>query len=213
MTNHKLIKSDRDAIRHRLLRHRYEDQVLAFMSELQRLADRFYEASFSRGDKIAIAECPEGWLPTIKSVKIRVAGTDVEFQGDVSFYYIYRHINASHDTVRRALSMIPQGQRPEGKTWRVPACRQGSFLGVFDGDDKLAQDYEVLRGNLEDLVKEISTTKMEIDAVLRKSSTSASLIKAWPEIKEIVEDVLGSPQVPALPIEALNTRLGLGEAA
>lgn len=149
------------------------------------LAHAVYDRAFSILDQNKMLVLPNGWLPMVRKVKARFAGEDTQ------------------------LDMCEEKPVPHEKFY---CQRESHFLVNLPDHDSLTSRFLAIRSEERLIASQESKIRDEIRGVLYSATTTAKLIKIWPEIKSVVESVCRVSDVSNLPVpqvSELNLALGL----
>jgi hypothetical protein len=207
--NVRLSKYHREAIAKKVLHYKFQNSsnlLKSLETEHRNLARAVYDAAFSQADRAKMDALPKGWLYEDGDVKAR-------FGGEVSSL----NYNGSLYALRGAdYSLLTQMgySRPDDLELRIPYDQHFSVIEVFDHDHPITARFNSLRNRFTTMIEEARKAKAVLYSALQSSTTSNSLIKAWPEVEPFVRQVIGNrgtQVVTALsvPVATLNETFGL----
>lgn len=183
----RLTEQSRERIRKRLIGDRFDAEEKMVADDIAKFAEKVYWASFTESQLASMNSLPHGWLPRVKTLKGRFNGSDVQLP------------------LREGLDLpVPHDKY---------SCHGNSnFLVNCTSDSPLCQEWFKIRERQSSLQNARETLKDKIRAVLHSVTTTAKLIKTWPEIKNVVEEICWVSDVANLPapiMVELNAALGL----
>lgn len=189
----------KDQIRDKIVGKKYTPLFTVIAKKWDALASEVYNDVYSKKDRDLMASLPDGWLPEASYVRVSMAGMDVQF------HFSNLPENQQRGGYRR------QPRDPEKR--RTPNKFDGYRAKNYDAQHKLSVKREKLAAETSKLKEEWGKTHSEVWAFVDQFQTAKRLIESWPEIKSIVEEVVGTENKPsravALRTEELNERLGL----
>lgn len=206
MTSARLNKTIREDLEKDLIKKAFSDRATKIYLARRKMADRIYTNGFKLSDRKLMDSLPDGWLPTQRSFTVNVAGQKMNFYFCGREYFNSKWSNLVPKEIRKDEPKILPRRFPEKVTNQT--CEFS-----LPANDKLAVQILTLIDEQQDLEKEITKLKTQICATLKSVATVKRLLEVWPEVKPFVEDLIdvtpGSAQALALPIDSLNTSIGL----
>jgi hypothetical protein len=190
----RLTKDIRDEIVMDLLRHSFKDRIEALYAERSALAQKIYEDAFSADARKKMQALPDGWLPEVNSINVRLGSdyTSFEFSGG-----LYGDINR-----------IMKCKQPESR--RIPFKFRGGCVASYEATHSLALEHERIGNLRKSLWEEIESAKRAATTAVNAVSTVKRLIEVWPEVDPFAsKHSTEKPQLPAVPTAQLNKILGL----
>jgi len=166
-------------------------------------AERFqqdtYEAIYTSGQREMLSSMPSDWFPETENVMVRFQSEDDAWQRDVRIQFSTERRVPFHHYSRHGLriaKVMPKNGRLH-KAW----------LKVIAAEDAA----KVQRVRIEDTRRAVQT---KINPILQSCSTVRSLLKQWPEAKELLPEGYDVPKagLPAVVIADLNKAVGLPTA-
>lgn len=194
MASWKLTQEDRANLSSAILQHRFAATGVKLAAEEAALAAKCFEKAFAKADRTQMEALPDGWLPTICSIRVQFAGRVqmLDFAG------------REHLRVFRAPLADP--------VWRrVPSKLERGVLLVVEATERLGIAHEQHQQAVRKAREDLSNLARQIDAVMSQATTSGKLITLWPEVEPFIASMRkrAPAKVPAVPIVALNKMLGL----
>lgn len=194
MSSFKLTQSDRERLVKAILKHRFAETGVKLAAQHASLAAKCFDKAFTKAERAQMDALPDGWLPTVRSIRVQFAGKvdSLDFSGfpsyGASFY---------------ATSAAP--------IWRrIPARAQHGVVLALDAGDRLAIMHEQLQQAVSRANDDLKCLMRQVGAVMNQASTSGKLVALWPEVEPFLAGMGKAPAaVPAVPIGALNKMLGL----
>lgn len=132
---------------------------------------------------------------------------------------------------REAMAKLPEGFLIETNTLRVVLGGSHTFVNfgemrriatkhksysaakVYPVNHHYAQEYAALVEEKSKLENEVHSAKADIRAVISQARTVPQLLRIWPEVEPVLNQVLGKnpgkTNLPSVPIKELNKKLGL----
>lgn len=202
MTSRRLTTAMRGVICENAIIHRFSPDVKKLVDQFRDLADEAYEKTYGgiSGQMIAL---PKGWLPQVATCSYRFGSEYVGLKFSGSFASRY------HSSPTIALAPL-QGEISD--IWRlVPSDKNGQCHATFDARDELSIIYAMLQDTSATLNNLVVATRRDLIVTLEKFTTVEKLLEGWPEIEPFTVGVTPAPKtnLPAVPVAALNTLLGL----
>lgn len=172
-----------------------------------------YTALCARGNAIAEAvyfylvpkvyrDLPEGVLIRVNCFKLKV-GDDVE---EINFSGQFQVLDAqskytSYGWFKEPATIV----RP------MPYSKAMQVAAILSHDDETIyyRQFKEHRQAINDFNKKFNELKTEITGLLYSFTTVKALLEAWPEVGPFIPNNIAPPKLPALPIAALNEKLGL----
>lgn len=194
----KLTKQIRDHIQVALIKHRFQKEIEIFQNKSAKLADKIYNDVHNKKEQLLMTTVPSSWLRKSANIQVQFGRdyVNLNFNGRNSGFPEISKYSSLIDTIYR---VVP-----------VSGCQK-----VYETTDKISEQYLTLQNFAKDLEDEIKKVGKEISATLNSLSTLSALIKAWPEVEPFVPAYAIKPtsiNLPALPVEDLNSQLGLKPA-
>lgn len=192
----------RDHVVAGLLRHRFNVEELELREERDRIqklreerSKHGYELAFTPAERKRLAEAPEGWFPTLSSVRVQVEGGVVE---DVQFEKAER---------------VPYEVK-DNRWSKVAAVVTGDEL-YFKLDKQIDEAEEALSQRDSALREKKNELRNRAVAVIESVTTVNRLLEIWPEVHDFLPEENAGPGggVPAILVSDLNDQFGLKKAA
>lgn len=204
MTTTRLTNNIRTALLGRLMDHAFGDRARDIVSRAAAFAVRLHEDAMG-DDWARMQRLPEGWLPTISSIKVMIAG---EVRSPTTDGALVGH--SLPENLRRAGAKRRHEEAPK---MRVPSAKQNNVLKVYAHDHPLALEYLELEAEQASLDIEIGRAYRSAKAAVESVGTVQKLIEVWPEAEAFASDFLHNGErkavLPAIPRADLNAALGL----
>ena len=194
-----------DRLVHAILDDRFAEEEAVFFDNRAALADKVYEDVFSEKDRELMESLPEGWLPTSASLFVSFGGqrTELKFNGapipeDHLVHGSGRFVR--RDTVSRRV--------PSNKSHRSFS----STVKLYPHESKLGEEWAEMAASQREFHERVKKADGMIRSVIGGCRTSATMIKAWPEVEPYLT-ALGTREpvlLPSVRVEELNEMLLLG---
>lgn len=197
MASVRLTHDMRSSIRAALLKHRFEKDVRALIKERAAFARAVYDDIYKAKQRQIIDSLPQGWLPITGAISVKFGATYVslEFSGGGEGGLKVRQIT---------------GEPLDSVHLPVAAKHSHGCVAVYDAGHRLSTRHEKIAAATADLKKAISEADAQISAALDATSTTAGLVKVWPEIEPVLLKLSpASVPLPAVPTAKLNEMLNL----
>lgn len=193
----RLTNDIREAITIDILKHRYAVDVDKLREQRAVFAVKVYDDIFPTKTQEHMESLPDGWLPRRSDIGVQFGFghnfTRLQFNGSFGNGIFVRLSTKTDDVFKRILASKEHG------------CAKN-----YDPTHPLAQAYDRLNYNLNDLASQVDIAKKSIEAALSKVSSIGRLIETWPEVAQFAnKHETGKPQLPALPTDHLNELLRL----
>lgn len=184
----RLTQAHRRAIKRELVSQRFDKRLAELENELRAFADDVYQHRF-KDEMGLMLSLPNGWLPECEEIKVRLGTHDVCLDLSAPRRIPYEFENQY-------------------------ANRTTNFIAYHETGSAACNRYEKIIGERDTLIDQREIAFRQIDAVLDSLTTDKAAIKAWPEIKGVIERICFSPNVtPLAPrMVELNELLGLTPA-
>lgn len=183
----KLTKDTRNQIRRKLLENRFEAEEAALRKQEDELPMFLYEASWTKKEAELRDSLPEGWLNEQHYFDVKLGAT-IE-----TFYF--------------------KDQKDRRIRYKKDKSHYRGVIGKFDADSEEFKRWKAIRDARDNIVHRRRELEVQIDAVLSSATTADALIKKWPEIKDIVDKIVGvlpkTDRQLAVRMEKLNRDLEL----
>lgn len=204
MTSVRLTQEIRKDIRNSLIKDPYKDKVLDHAKKASEFTYKVYRDLYTMKEFEYIATAPTGWLNTDNYIMIDFAGerAHLPFNGAGGRYNCHNQITDGWEGVEDREEIVP-----DGRGYRA--------LKSYDADHEMTVIYRELQEAEKTLHEEIHQTMVEVSAILNNARTVKKLIEIWPDVEPHIPAVLvkAGTNLPAVQLEALNEKLGIGKAA
>lgn len=192
----RLTQVRKDQIVDKAMSMRFDDQAIELMKESQTFFDSVYKAIYSDTVRRQMINLPKGWLGEHNTVSVTFGGE-------------YCSLNASGMLGQFGCGNIHSQLRVgvETKDYRFLHKHRNSAAIVFEHDHFMVKNFGELRDKCKDFLGELKEARSAIKSMVNSASTGNALIRAWPEIAPIVEQVFpkdGDRNLPAPEISKLN---------
>lgn len=191
MATIKLTTAMRESICKAMLRHAFLERWEELVVQKRELCKEIYETAFRKEERTEMERLPHGWLPTRDGLQIAVGSSYLSFS--VSGWF--------------SVSRLTEGS--EKKSVRVPNHSKDGAVLLLDVADPLAIKAQRLHDATQDFRKDVERAWSASFNAVSKCSTVNRLRELWPESEPFLPKEQPKPQLPALPIAALNTMLQL----
>lgn len=188
----RLTKDVRHTILKRLMTRAFKDRIMAQYAKEEAFFDEVYADTFKL-ELPLLTQVPERWLT--KQNQLR--GT---FGAETTTIYTYGLRWEMPDafqicgTSRKTRSVIV----PPGHT----------YVFGYDGRHRLSEKFHKIQAERDDLLAEVSLASKKTSALLEATSSFKKLIEAWPDLQDLITDLMESPvraSLPAITIQEMNT--------
>ena len=194
----RLSNDNRPIIMKAVITHQLQPEYTALCERGMQIAEAYYLDLVPKN----LRDLPDGVLVKASLMKLKV-GDDIDeihFNGQFqvkdskSSYTSYSWFKDSPTIVR---------PMPYNKAMNVAA--------ILSHDDPTIyyRQFKEHRQAIDAFNKKFNELRTEITGLLYSFSTVKTLIEAWPEVAPFIPDAIAPPKLPALPIAALNEKLGL----
>lgn len=185
-----------------ILRHRFNDEIVALTADRAALADAVYNEVYSKPERERMASLPAGWLPECYSIRVQFGSSGRSYEV-VPFSGVFYDETSKY----RAAAV-------EQQTRRLLSRHVNGCVKVFTEDHPLSLTAVDLKSRLDDIASRASHASRQVDAALASVSTIGRLIEVWPEVEPFAKRFDTSPQkLPAVQTDKLNKLLDLPVAA
>lgn len=193
----RLSNDTRPIIMKAVITHQLQPEYTALCERSMRLVEAYYIDLVPK----SIRDLPDGVLIKTDNMKLKV-GDDIEevkFNGQFqvkdskSSYTSYSWFTEQPTIIR---------PMPYNKAMNVAAILSHDDLPYYP-------KFKERRQAIDAFNKKFNELRTEITGLLYSFSTVKTLIEAWPEVAPFIPDAIAPPKLPALPIAALNEKLGL----
>lgn len=198
MNHGRLNKEYRRLIHDDVMRYRFTKQVQDLIAKRAEVIQALFEHFVPKKTRDLLTGLPEGTVPSIHRLSAKIGG---EYHG-----YLYLNGGWYHN-------LFPAIGRPsEHETRLVPYRLYGhngdtTTLGVLDGTHPLAEKFEEVRRETEDLQQAYNEASKRLTAELKSVHTFKRLVEQWPEIETFAKVYWQKEQnrfVPVIQREYLN---------
>lgn len=192
----KLTMMIREGLAKEALRHRFSDEVEAYVAERVAFAAEVYNDLYRKSEREKIDALPAGWLPEVNCISAQFgeAGSAYEtvlFSGGV--YGTFSKFRKKSN------------ERQVEITKRVLSKHTRNAVKVYPNDHRLSVRYRAIKASGKDLGERIDAAQRQIEAALHSVTTLPALLKAWPEIEPFTARYFSLPtKLPAIPVSKLN---------
>lgn len=191
MATIKLTTAMRESICKKMLKHAFHERWEELVARQRELTSEIYQEAFPKVDRSMMQQLPEKWLPTRSSLQIAVGSSYMSFSVNGWF----------------SVSRLTEGR--ESESVRVPHHSAYGAVLALDVASPLAIKAQRLHDAIQDFRKEVDRAWNASMNAVSKCSTVNRLRELWPEAEPFLPKEQPRPQLPALPIAALNTMLQL----
>lgn len=191
MATIKLTTAMRESICKAMLRHAFLKRWEELCEKKAEFASEIYQAAFPEADRTMMQQLPKGWLPEEDSLKIACGSSYFSFS--VSGFFSVNRLTEGHKTERV----------------RVPYHCKHSPVLALDVAHPMAIKAQKIHDAAQDFRKEVERAWSSSLNAVNSCSTVNRLGELWPESRPFLPKEAPKPQLPALPIAALNTMLQL----
>lgn len=203
MASTRLTNNIRESLLKKLLTRAFQERSQDLVDRCAAFAVRVYDDVY-RGKLEQINGLPSGWLPQEDYVTVSM-GTDhvrMRFNGSLGGWGLpeaLRETGAVRENLKKPM--------PYGDASGRRVSKQ------YEATSKLAEEYEALKREQQDLCEEISAAKRTASAAMNSVSTVKKLIEVWPEVEEFAKSYLVEGErravLPDIPRDKLNAALNL----
>lgn len=211
MATTRLNQDTRRKIVSALMDGKFDEQVKALEVRRAQIAHDLW-VELLGDDFDAIIAAPAKWFASTNHVSAVIGS---EF---VTLYFNGFDYDAHRCRLGRGTA--GQGKTPQHITKVIPSyvgnSRHDKKCGKIGARSEVGKAYRQLVKDAETLEDAINQTRNETWAIIKDCLTVEKLLEVWPECGPVVRKVIQGPNkknLPALPIAALNERLGLTTAA
>ena len=186
----KLSKDLRDKIKTKIMDKcdKFQKRRDAVKKRKEKLALAIYRHVRGKEEE-AMNAAPVHWFSTNKKIS-------VDFKGINDSYYRYTELRF-----------------PEGIEKRFCIGDRSGAFATFDAGTPLHERWIKICREIESIVKDEEKLLLQISTTLNSCTTVTNLLKVWPQIKDVVDEVVGEHSttsfLPVVPIANLNKELGL----
>ena len=180
----RLSNTQREEIRKQLLDRKFSKRKKDFIKREERFRNFLYNQWYDAKVRRRINGLPDGWLRTRSSVSVRIGVNSYGFAYSEPRRFLSKDIGGYFKEATMKFSITS----PVGSAW---------------------EELEADRSKQE---KEYNALHSEITSALWSVNTKKQLLTAWPEIADLVEEVVKAPTRKLLPVpklDVLNHKLGL----
>lgn len=186
----------REAIIKEILIHRFGEEVRAIIKAGASLANEVYNDVYSPAERKKLAEFPHGVFQEKETITVQVFQTvRLHFDGVVSYQGAISALMHSFE--------IPKDER------RMYFRHTNGVAKVYEVRSDLGMKLQSYTNGFKSLQEKVAADKKQLLDVMKRTSSSAKLVKAWPEVKPFVDKVM--PEVPRLSTELMVPVADLNE--
>ena len=178
----RLTKDMTDDITRALIKHKLEKREAELTKLGYRLALRIYQNQFSAADRRKMDALPDGWLPEIDSVHVKVGGD------------------------YRTFCFGPEDDKGRSPRKRAPANRDRTFM--YEVRSEIGAEVREYITEADAIKEARNELKAKAAGVLASVTTTARLAEVWPEVVPFIPKYVPR-QLPAVRRDELNAAFGL----
>lgn len=196
MKSERLTNDMRESIVNSMMTHRFSKEVEALWKARAAFARLVYNDIFPKKQREQMEALPAGWLPEYRSFYINVQGCSVDV------YFSGRTLNGKLD------SYHPDREKAtEGASVRFPYEKSGAYKSIkgYAADSPIAHKFTDIERQTSELDEAIRSALTAANKAVNSVTTTGRLVDIWPEVKSFLPKGKAAVQLPALPVETLNT--------
>lgn len=180
----KLTKYIRDAVKKKIIDHRFGDERKEIEAREGRIALDIYNDIYSEAERKQMEALPAGWLPERDDV-----------------YVVFKFMKREYERI----------DFPEGVDKPCPYMNHSNVMKIYDDQDHpIYQAWEKYVDEKKALEAAIADAETQIDSITWSVTTVSSLKETWPEISNFLESYESTPdKVPMIVPQVLNSLLNL----